>query len=92
LRKEISNDEPSDWPVVARDPLSVGSVLASESSPFIVGAWKPVYDTTACQHPVVDTEFRFTNPTILTLTLEYAFFEDVWMPERSAVRSEIAGA
>jgi hypothetical protein len=57
-------------------PLSFGSVLASESSPFIVGAWKLVCDTTACQHPVVDTEFRFTNPTTLTLTLEYAFFEN----------------
>src|SRR5512139_3689588 len=48
------------------------------ASPYIVGAWKLVCDpavTTSCS-PILDTEFRFINPTTLTVTLEYAFFEN----------------
>jgi hypothetical protein len=44
-----------------------------ESSPFIVGVWKFV--PTGNESPSVDTEFRFINPTDLTLNIEYAFFE-----------------
>ena len=72
------------WLVVM--PILFASALADEGGPgfnpgpapgsFIVGAWKLVCDTTQCQQPIVDTEFRFTNPTNLTLTLEYAFFEN----------------
>ena len=51
-----------------------------ESSPLIVGAWKLVCKDSPCPtpvvNPVVDTEFRFINPTKLTETLEYAFFEN----------------
>ncbi len=50
----------------------------SEASPYIVGAWKLVCDpavTISCS-PILDTEFRFINPTPLTATLEYAFFEN----------------
>lgn len=51
-----------------------------ESSPLIVGAWKLVCNTSPCpttvSNPVVDTEFRFINPTKVTATLEYAFFEN----------------
>jgi hypothetical protein len=43
------------------------------SSPYIVGTWKFVPNGT--QSPSIDTEFRFINPTNLTVTLEYAFFE-----------------
>jgi len=60
----------------ANDEISSGA----ESSPFIVGAWKLVCSTSPCPtpvtSPVVDTEFRFINPTQLTATLEYAFFEN----------------
>jgi hypothetical protein len=44
------------------------------SSPFVVGVWKfiPSQDPTK---PNVDTEVRFINPTKLTVTLEYAFFD-----------------
>jgi hypothetical protein len=52
----------------------------AESSPLIVGAWKLVCNASPCPtpvaNPVVDTEFRFINPTRLNTTLEYAFFED----------------
>jgi hypothetical protein len=44
-----------------------------ESSPYIVGAWKFEMDKSGA--PTVDTEFRFINPTKLSLTLEYAFYE-----------------
>jgi hypothetical protein len=43
------------------------------SSPYIVGAWK--FQTNQSGSPTVDSEFRFINPTKLSLTLEYAFFE-----------------
>jgi hypothetical protein len=43
-----------------------------EASPFVVGTWKFVPNGN--QPPKVDTEFRFINPTALSLTLEYAFF------------------
>ncbi len=42
------------------------------SSPYIVGVWKFIPNSGS---PSVDTEFRFINPTKLTVTLEYAFFE-----------------
>lgn len=45
----------------------------SESSPFIVGEWKFIGSDGGT--PSVDTEFRFANPTNLTVNLEYAFFE-----------------
>lgn len=57
-------------------PMAAQSGTGGESSPFIVGTWKLVCDTSACTNPVIDTEFRFTNPSKLTLTLEYAFFEN----------------
>jgi len=57
-------------------PMAAQSSTGGGSSPIIVGAWKLVCDTSACMHPTVDTEFRFTNPSKLTLTLEYAFFEN----------------
>ena len=51
-----------------------------ESSPLIVGAWKLVCNASPCPTPVanlvVDTEFRFINPTKVNATLEYAFFEN----------------
>jgi hypothetical protein len=40
-------------------------------TPYIVGQWK---FTSTDNTPKVDTEFRFVNPTKLTLVLEYAFF------------------
>ncbi len=43
------------------------------STPFIVGTWKFVPNGSGT--PSVDTEFRFINPTRLTTTLEYAFYE-----------------
>lgn len=55
---------------------AVQSIRGAESSPFIVGAWKLVCSDNGCLNPVVDTEFRFINPTTLTVTLEYAFFEN----------------
>lgn len=57
-------------------PIAAQSAEGGGSSPFIVGAWKLVCDSSACKNPMVDTEFRFTNPSKLTLTLEYAFFEN----------------
>jgi hypothetical protein len=73
-------------------------VMAQEDSPFIVGVWKFVPVTTvkkAQGTPQVDTEFRFINPTKLTLYLEYAFFDlagnfcgcdrDVLDPNKTAV-------
>ena len=50
--------------------------VASDSSPYIVGVWKFIQKEKGKGHPVeVDTEVRFINPTDLTVTLEYAFFE-----------------
>jgi len=46
---------------------------SADSSPFITGVWKFVRSDAGT--PSVDTEFRFINPTDLTVTLEYAFFE-----------------
>jgi hypothetical protein len=46
---------------------------AADSSPFVVGVWKLVRKGPVA---VVDTEFRFINPTSEALTLEYAFFEN----------------
>ena len=56
------------------------SSRSAESSPLIVGAWKLVCKDSPCPTPVadpiVDTEFRFINPTKINATLEYAFFEN----------------
>lgn len=46
---------------------------ARSTTPFIVGTWRFV--PSGPSSPGVDTEFRFINPTPLTVTLEYAFFE-----------------
>lgn len=46
---------------------------SADSSPFVVGVWKFVPG--AGGTPTIDTEFRFINPTTVTATLEYAFFE-----------------
>jgi hypothetical protein len=46
---------------------------SADSSPFITGVWKFIRSDAGT--PSVDTEFRFINPTSLTVTLEYAFFE-----------------
>jgi hypothetical protein len=45
-----------------------------ESSPFIMGVWKFI-PSSFDDSPLVDSEFRFLNPTDLTLTIEYAFYE-----------------
>ncbi|HVI76135.1 MAG TPA: hypothetical protein VM683_14215 [Anaeromyxobacteraceae bacterium] len=45
------------------------------SSPYVVGVWKLILDKNPKKPPRVDTEVRFINPTQLTVTLEYAFFE-----------------
>lgn len=50
-----------------------GNRAKGESSPFIVGAWK--FAQQADGTITADTEFRFINPTDVTLNLEYAFFE-----------------
>lgn len=56
------------------------SSRSSESSPLVVGAWKLVCKDSPCPtpvvNPIVDTEFRFINPTPINATLEYAFFEN----------------
>jgi hypothetical protein len=50
--------------------------VAGEPTPFVVGVWKLIQKEKGKGHPVeVDTEVRFINPTQLTVTLEYAFFE-----------------
>jgi len=48
---------------------------SADSSPLVVGVWKFVTPKDDPQHPKIDTEFRFINPTTESLTLEYAFFE-----------------
>lgn len=55
-------------------PFTMAMADDSESSPFIVGVWKLVSDTTGTA--IIDTEFRFLNPTNLTTVIEYAFFEE----------------
>lgn len=63
--------------VLAATPaLADGSSGGKEASPYVVGAWKFVPPTSTGQAPAADTEFRFINPTNLTATLEYAFFEN----------------
>jgi hypothetical protein len=62
------------------------------SSPYIVGTWKFIPNGAT---PSVDTEVRFINPTNLTVTLEYAFFEldgtfcgcdrDVFEPNKTTI-------
>jgi hypothetical protein len=44
------------------------------ATPFVVGVWKFVPGKDVTAPPTVDTEFRFINPTKLTVILEYAFF------------------
>ncbi len=63
--KGVEKDEQSKEP--SKD------IHKEKASPFIVGSWKFVPNGTGT--PNVDTEFRFINPTPLTATLEYAFFE-----------------
>lgn len=46
---------------------------SADSSPFVAGVWKFVAADGGT--PTVDTEFRFINPSEVTATLEYAFFE-----------------
>ena len=46
-----------------------------KSSPYVVGVWKFIPNQDQTKPPNVDTEVRFINPTNLTVTLEYAFFE-----------------
>lgn len=49
---------------------------SADSSPYVIGAWRFVPNAAGAeQTPVVDSEFRFINPTSLDLTIEYAFFE-----------------
>ena len=55
------------------DDKERSSKVGADSSPFIAGVWKFIPGDAA--KPMLDTEFRFINPTDLTVTLEYAFFE-----------------
>jgi hypothetical protein len=55
-----------------------GLATAADSGPYLVGHWKLADTFTETNVPptVTDnTEFVFLNPTPLTLTLEYAFFD-----------------
>ncbi|NPT56343.1 hypothetical protein [Paraburkholderia elongata] len=57
-----------------------GMATAADSGPYLVGHWKLNDSFTDFNNPpspiVTDnTEFVFLNPTPLTLTLEYAFFD-----------------
>jgi hypothetical protein len=57
-----------------------GFATAADSGPYLVGHWKlhdSFTDSGALPAPIVtdNTEFVFLNPTPLTLTLEYAFFD-----------------
>lgn len=61
--------------------VPVGTAAAEDSSPYLIGHWKlndHFADFTHSGPPIVtdDTEFVFLNPTQLTLTLEYAFFDE----------------
>lgn len=70
------------------------------STPFIIGTWKFVANGT--DTPSVDTEFRFINPTPLTVTLEYAFYEldgtfcgcdrDEFQPNKTTIYTMLAEA
>ncbi|MGF6916512.1 hypothetical protein [Paraburkholderia sp. 40] len=58
--------------------VSGGSATAADSGPYLVGHWKLADTFTESKVPPVvtdNTEFVFLNPTPLTLTLEYAFFD-----------------
>ncbi len=67
------------------------------SSPFVVGVWKFIPNQDPTQPPSVDTEVRFINPTKLTVTLEYAFFDlagnfcgcdrDTFQPNKTTIYS-----
>jgi hypothetical protein len=49
---------------------------SADSSPYVIGAWRFVPNPSGVdQTPLVDTEFRFINPTDTDLTIEYAFFD-----------------
>jgi hypothetical protein len=57
-----------------------GLATAADSGPYLVGHWKlndSFADFNSPPPPIVtdNTEFVFINPTPLTLTLEYAFFD-----------------
>src|SRR5215831_10379461 len=57
-----------------------GGATAADSGPYLVGHWKlhdSFTDGGVLNTPIVtdNTEFVFLNPTPLTLTLEYAFFD-----------------
>lgn len=54
-----------------------GTATAADSGPYLVGHWKLHDSFTDGGPPIVtdNTEFVFLNPTPLTLTLEYAFFD-----------------
>ncbi|MGF6998361.1 hypothetical protein [Paraburkholderia sp. GAS32] len=57
-----------------------GVASAADSGPYLVGHWKlndSFTDFNSPPAPIVtdNTEFVFLNPTPLTLTLEYAFFD-----------------
>ncbi|MEX3786506.1 hypothetical protein [Paraburkholderia sp. BR14374] len=57
-----------------------GLATAADSGPYLVGHWKlndSFTDFNSPPPPIVtdNTEFVFLNPTPLTLTLEYAFFD-----------------
>ena len=55
-----------------------GLATAADSGPYLVGHWKMTDTFTETNVPPVvtdNTEFVFLNPTPLTLTLEYAFFD-----------------
>jgi hypothetical protein len=57
-----------------------GVAAASDSSPYLVGHWKlnDSFSDFNSPPPAIatdNTEFVFLNPTSLTLTLEYAFFD-----------------
>lgn len=61
--------------------IPLGSAMAEDSSPYLIGHWK-LKDSFADFNPpgmpiaTEDTEFVFLNPTHHTLTLEYAFFDE----------------
>ncbi|WP_341315280.1 hypothetical protein WN982_08535 [Paraburkholderia sp. IMGN_8] len=60
--------------------LYAGLATAADSGPYLVGHWKLNDKFTDVRNPASqiateDTEFVFLNPTPLTLTLEYAFFD-----------------
>jgi len=61
--------------------VPMGSATAEDSSPYLIGHWKLNDHFSDFKHPgsaiaTEDTEFVFLNPTQLTLTLEYAFFDE----------------